>query len=58
MVKYGANVIIILELTSNDKPITYNGEIYIREGNGTKKLESIKTTIEYCKHIFETTEMI
>ena len=58
MVKYGANDIIILELTSNDKPITYNGEIYIREGNGTKKLESIKTTIEYCKRIFETTEMI
>lgn len=58
MVKYGKNDIIILELASDDKPITYGGEIYIREGNNTKKLENAKATIEYCKRVFGTTEMI
>ena len=58
MVKYGENDVIILELTSNDKPITYGEEIYIREGNNTKKLESAKATIEYCNRVFGTTEMI
>ena len=58
MVKYGVNDIIILELASNDKPITYDGEIYIREGNNTKKLENTKATIEYCKRVFGTTDMI
>ena len=58
MVKYGGNDVIILELASNDKPITYGEEIYIREGNNTKKLESAKATIEYCNRVFGTTEMI
>ena len=58
MVKYGVNDIIILELASDDKPITYNGEIYIREGNSTKKLENTKVTIEYCNRVFRTTEMV
>ena len=58
MVKYGVNDVIILELESNDKPITYGGEIYIREGNNTKKLENYKATCEYCKRVFGTTEML
>lgn len=58
MVKYGEHDIIILELESKDKPITYGGEIFIREGNNTKKLESPKVTIEYCKRVFNTTDML
>lgn len=58
MVKYGVNDIIILELASGGKPITYDGEIYVREGNNTKKLENAKATIEYCKRVFGTMEMV
>lgn len=58
MVKYGANDIIILELESKDKPITYEDEIYVREGNNTEKLKNSRVTIEYCKRVFKTTEMI
>lgn len=58
MVKYGVNDVIILELASDDKPITYDGEIYIREGNNTRKLENYKKTIDYCRRVFGTTEMI
>ena len=58
MVKYGEHDVIILELESKDKPITYGGEIFIREGNNTKNLENPKVTIEYCKRVFNTTDML
>lgn len=58
MVKYGDKDVVILMLESTDKPIAYDGKIYIREGNNTKVLTDIKTTIEYCKRVFNATDLI
>lgn len=58
MVKYGSVDVIVLELESSDKPITYNGKIHYREGNMTSVIEDPKSTIEYCKRIFKTTDLI
>ena len=58
MVKYGEKDVIVLMLESKDKPVSYDGKIFIREGNNTKVLPDYKSTIEYCKRVFNTTDLI
>lgn len=58
MIKYVAADVIVFKLESFDKPITYNGEIYIREGNDIKYIKGTKDTIAYCKRVFNTTDLI